>query len=344
VAHRRAVEVATRVDAPVVLADAMMDLGVALSMLGRKDECVQIMDEAYRLAKAAGDFNVMMRIYINYPATGLNWVSDFPKIIEVSAEGVELARKAGSLQNVAWQLGNLCDTLAQQTGPTGEARAMALEAVEIAERIGDEPLVGMRLGGLAVIHALRGEVDEAGAAIERAAPLAEANPDPQLGLVLEYSRGVLAVVVGDASEAVRSFRAAVEVGRAFHAEALPEVFPPLVRTLLSYGDRDIAMSYTDLIDGARSPFGMALGRVVEGLLEPDPATAVTVLTDATERLDALGNTMELGWGLLDLATARAASGLDPTPTLQAARDRFTKAEAFGCLARVDAVEEALAAS
>jgi class 3 adenylate cyclase/tetratricopeptide (TPR) repeat protein len=341
---RRAVEVATRVDAPVVLADAMMDLGVALSMLGRKDECVQIMDEAYRLAKAAGDFNVMMRIYINYPATGLNWVSDFPKIIEVSAEGVELARKAGSLQNVAWQLGNLCDTLAQQTGPTGEARAMALEAVEIAERIGDEPLVGMRLGGLAVIHALRGEVDEAGAAIERAAPLAEANPDPQLGLVLEYSRGVLAVVVGDASEAVRSFRAAVDVGRAFHAEALPEVFPPLVRTLLSYGDRDIAMSYTDLIDGARSPFGMALGRVVEGLLEPDPATAVTVLTDATERLDALGNTMELGWGLLDLATARAASGLDPTPTLQAARDRFTKAEAFGCLARVDAVEEALAAS
>jgi len=221
---------------------------------------------------------------------------------------------------------------------------MALEAVEIAERIGDEPLVGMRLCGLAVIHAARGEVDEAEAGIERAAPLAEANPDPQLGLVLEYSRGVLAVVVGDISKAVRSFRAAVEVGRAFHAEALPEVFPPLVRTLLFQGDRDIAMSYTDLIDGARSPFGMALGRVVEGLLETDPATAVTVLTDATERLDALGNTMELGWALLDLAKAQAVSGLDPAATVRVARDRFTSAEALGCLARVDAVEQALTAS
>ena len=337
---RRAVEVATRTDATVVLAEATMDLGVAVSMLGRKDECVQIMDEAYRLAKAAGDFNVLMRIYINYPATGLNWVSDFEKIIEVSAEGVELARKAGSLQNVAWQLGNLCDTLAQQTGPTGEARAMALEAVEIAERIGDEPLVGMRLAGLAVIQALRGEVDEAAMCIERAAPLAEVNPDPQLRLVFEYASGVRAVIVGDTTEAVRSFQATVAIGRSFHAEALPEMFPPLVRSLMSLGDRDAATSYSDLRDGARSPYGIALGRVVEGLLEPDPSTAASVLTDATERLDALGNTMELGWALLDLAQVQAASGMDPTDTLRAARDRFTRAEAFGCLTRVDAVERA----
>ena len=310
-------------------------------MLGRKDECVQVMDEAYRLAKAAGDFNVLMRIYINYPATGLSWVSDFAKIIEVSAEGVELARKAGSSQNVAWQLGNLCDTLVQQTGPTDEARAMALETVEIAERIGDEPLLGMRLCGLAVIQALRGDVDEAATGIERAAPLADANPDPQLGLVLEYARGVLAVIVGDTTEAVRSLGAAVQVGRAFHAEAMPEGYPPLVRALLAQGEREAAMSYTDLRDGARSPYGLALGRVVEGLLEPDPAAAVTVLTDATERLEALGNTIELGWALLDLAQAQAACGLDPAATLQAARDRFTRSEALGCLARVDDVERSL---
>ena len=341
---RRAVEIAARVDAPVVLADAMMDLGVALSMLGRKDECVQTMDEAYRLAKAAGDLNVLMRIYINYPATGLNWVSDFTKIIEVSAEGVELARKAGSLQNVAWQLGNLCDTMAQQSGPNDEARAMAIEAVEIAQRVGDEPLLGMRLCGLAVILALRGEVGEAATGLGRAVPLAAANPDPQLRLVLEYARGVLALIVDDSDESVRAFRASADIGQSFHAEALPEVFPPLIRTLLFRGDRDTAMSYTDLIDGARSPFGMALGRVVEGLLESDPAMAVTVLTDATERLDALGNTMELGWALLDLAKAQAASGLDPAATLQTARDRFAKAEAFGCLPHVDAVEQALTAS
>ena len=338
---RRAVEVATRVDAPVELAESMMDLGVSLSMLGRKDDCVQVMEEAYRLAKAVGDFNVLMRIYINYPATGLNWVSDFAKIIDVSAEGVELARKAGSLQNVAWQLGNLCDTFVQQTGPTDEAQAMALEAVEIAERIGDEPLLGMRLCGLAVIQALRGDLREAAAGIEQAAPLADANPEPQLGLVLEYARGVLAVVVGDTAEAVRSFGAAVEVGRSFHAEALPEAYPPLVRTLVARGERDAAAKYTDLRDGARSPYGLALGRVVEGLLEPDPATAVAVLTDATERLEALANTIELAWALLDLARAQAASGIDPAAALQAARDRFTRAEALGCLARVDAVERSL---
>ena len=338
---RRAIEVATRVDAPVVLAESMMDLGVSLSMLGRKDDCVQVMDEAYRLAKAVGDFNVLMRLYINYPATGLNWVSDFAKIIEVSAEGVELARKAGSLQNVAWQLGNLCDTLVQQVGPTDEARAMALEAVEIAERIGDEPLLGMRLCGLVVIQALRGDLREAAAGIEQAAPLADANPEPQLGLVLEYARGLLAVIVGDTAEAVRALKAAVEVGRAFHAEALPEAFPPLVRTLVARGERDAAAEYTDLRDGARSPYGLALGGVVQGLLEPDPATAVAVLTDATERLEALANTIELSWALLDLARAQAASGIDPAAALQAARDRFTRSEALGCLARVDAVERSL---
>ena len=221
---------------------------------------------------------------------------------------------------------------------------MALEAVEIAGRIGDEPLVGMRLGGLAVIHALRGEVDEAGAAIERAAPLAEANPDPQLGLVLEYSRGVLAVVVGDTREAVRSFRAAVEVGRAFHAEALPEVFPPLVRSLLAIGEREIAATYDDLIEEARSPFGIALGRVVTGLLEADPAQAVAELTDATRRFEALGVVTELGWAQLDLAKARSAAGLDPAPILHAARDTFAKAEAAGFLSQVDAVERSLARS
>jgi hypothetical protein len=254
-----------------------------------------------------------------------------------------LARKAGSLQNVSWQLGNLCDTLVQQAGPTGQARAMALEAVEIAERIGDEPLLGMRLCGLAVMHALRGDLDEAAVAVERAAPLAEANPDPQLGLVLEYARGVRAVIVGDATDAVRSFQAAATVGRSFHAEAMPEIFPPLVRSLLSQGDRDAATSYNDLRDGARSPYGIALGRVVEGLLEPDLVTAVAVLTDATARLEALGNTIELGWALLDLAKAQAASGLDQAATLRDARDRFTKAEALGCLACVDALERALSA-
>lgn len=271
-------------------------------------------------------------------------MSDFPKIIEVSAEGVELARKAGALQNVAWLLGNLGDTIVQQQGPTHEALTMALEAVDLARRIGDEPLVGMRLGGLAIVHALRGEIDEATATRDLVAPLADANPDPQLRLMLMYGRGVLAMIVGDTTEAVRSSQAAVEVGRSFHAEAMPEIFPLLVRMLLFQGDRDAAMSYTDLRDGARSPYGLALGRVVEGLLETDPATAVTVLTDATERLDALGNTLELAWALLDLAKAQAANGLDPAATLQAARDRFTKAEALGCLARVDAVEQALAAS
>jgi hypothetical protein len=202
----------------------------------------------------------------------------------------------------------------------------------------------MRLCGLAVIQALRGDVDEAAAGIERAAPLADANPDPQLGLVLEYARGVLAVIVGATTEAVRALGRAVEVGRAFHAEAMPEAYPPLVRALLAQGEREAATTYTDLRDGARSPYGLALGRVVEGLLEPDPATAVAVLTDATERLEVLANTIELAWALLDLARAQAASGIDPAVSLHAARDRFTRAEALGCLGRVDAVERALSAT
>ena len=71
---------------------------------------------------------------------------------------------------------------------------------------------------------------------------------------------------------------------------------------------------------------------------------MAVLTDATERLEALANTIELAWALLDLARAQAASGIDPAAALHAARDRFTTAEALGCLGRVDAVERALSAT
>jgi tetratricopeptide (TPR) repeat protein len=341
---RRAIEVASRVDALAVLADATMDLGVALSIMGRRDECIDVMEDAYRLAKESGDFNVLMRLYINYPATGLNWASDFPRILRVTSEGVELARKAGDVQNVAWLLGNLVDTMVQQMGPNEEVLDMAREAVDLADRIGDAPLVGMRLSGLGIILTIGGELEEATDVFERAAEILDSHPDPQFASMLSYGRGLSAVQRDDLPEAVAHLTAGVEVVRTFHADALPEGVPQLVRSLLALGQRETALTYDDLVEQARSPFGVALGRVVEGLLDTDPARAVAVLTDATERLEALGVVTELGWAQLDLATASAAAGLDPAGALEAARDTFTKARAAGFLTQVESVERTLAPS
>ncbi len=341
---RRAIDVAGRVGARAVLADATMDLGVALSVMGRRDECIEVMERAYGLAKESGDFNVLMRVYINYPAAGLNWASDFPRILEVTGEGVELARKAGDVQNVAWLLGNLTDTMVQQMGPTDEVVDMAREAVDLADQIGDAPLMGMRLSGLGIILTVGGQLEEAIAVLERAASILQSHPDPQFAIWLSYGRGLLAWVRGDLPEAVAQYTAAVEVVRTYHADSMPEVFPALVRSLLAIGERETAATYDDLIKEARSPFGIALGRMVKGLLEADPAQAVAELTDAARRLEALGVVTELGWAQLDLAKARAAAGLDPAPTLQAARETFTKARAAGFLTQVESVARTLARS
>ncbi len=337
---RRAIEIATDVDAPIILAEATMDLGVTLAIKERTEECVSTMEAAYRLAKECGDFNVLMRVYINYPAAALFWTSDFAGIRRVTAEGVELARKAGATHMLAWLLGNLSDNTAMELGPLDEARDMALEAVELAEAAGDEPVLGMRLAGLGIILAERGETDEALLALERARDV-QIEPEPQAEVLLEIGFGLLATQQGHLDVAITHLRSASDVN-GLRLEQRVEVYAPLVRALLALGDLEAAQSYNFLTGRAITPLGKALGRVIDGLLESDPAAAIDALTEAVARLGDIPARPEQGRALLDLAKAQVRCRIDPSPTLAQAREIFTTSQALAWIPHVDALELELA--
>jgi tetratricopeptide (TPR) repeat protein len=110
---RRAIEMAVEVDAPLVRAEATQTLAVCLMSIAPFGEGERLMDEAFELAKQAGDLTNLMRAYNNLASTRA--ASHGPAAAaEVVREGLELALRAGMIGNAAWisgSLGDLYETL-----------------------------------------------------------------------------------------------------------------------------------------------------------------------------------------------------------------------------------------
>ncbi len=337
---RRAFEISARVDAPVVHAEAAMDLAIAVSMLGRGDEAISMMEEAHRLAKECGDLNVRLRVNNNYPSTLEQWTSDFTQSREILLEGLELSRKSATRTNIGWILGSLGDN-AIYAGDLREAERLQREALEEARAVGSDPLVGMRLNALS--HALmeQGKLDEAGQVLSEATSIARANPEPQNDLPLIEARGVLAALNGDLEESARELMPGVELARSFHVDAFVEGFEHLGRALVELDRREEATSYRDLSLRGTSPHALAMGMVVDGLVTNDPEESVRLIREGTDGLERLGVRAGLGRALVDLARAEAAAGQDPAATLAEARRVLTDCGAFGWLPDVERAEAGL---
>jgi class 3 adenylate cyclase/tetratricopeptide (TPR) repeat protein len=337
VALRRAVEIATRVDALVILAEATQDLAIAVSMLGRGDEAIETLERARTLAKESGDLNVQMRLNNNYPSTIETWTSDFTRSRDFLFEGLELARKAGVRINLGWLLGSIGDNLSI-TGDLREAERYQREAIEEARAVESDVLLGMRLNSLAYALIHQGRLEEATRALEQATTIDEANPEPQNEVGLQLDRGLLAILDGRPEDAARELIAGVEQARAYHVDIFAEGFAHLVRTLLKLDRRGEAETYRDLTSEGHSPQAVALGLAVDGLLAADPAEGVPLLQQASDRLEALGVATDRGLVLLDLAEAQLRAGEDAGPTIARAREVLESNGAFGWLPRVDALE------
>ena len=334
---RRAIEIASRVDAPGTLAEATMDLAITISLLGRGDEAIATIEDARRLAKECGELNVLMRLNNNYPSLIETWTSDFARSREFLLEGEELARKAGVRVNIGWLLGSLGDNAAI-AGSLVEAERYQREAIEEARAVASEPLLGMRMNSLA--HALmhQGRLEEAHEALAEAIRIGDANPEPQNEVGLQLDRGILAILGGDLEGAVRALVAGVEQARAYHVDVFIEGFAHLARTLVALDRREEAELYRDLTRDGQSPYAVATGLAVDGIVAADPAEGVRLLREASERLEALGVTTDRGLVLLDLARAQIPAGEDPGPTIERAREVLTSVGALGWLPRADAIE------
>jgi tetratricopeptide (TPR) repeat protein len=335
---RRAVAMADHTDSPLVHAESTQTLAVCLSQSGRSAEAIVLIEEAYRLAKEVGEFSNLMRCYNNLPAVLCDLASDFRRSNEVLREGLELAQRAGARSHAGWITGSLGDE-ALDFGDLEEAEALQRDAMQLALEVGDEPLHGMRLTGLAAAILFRGRIDEAAAILREAIPILEANPEPQSQVHIPFIEGYLALARGAHGEVPGHLARGIEILRGINVESVPRAFTDVVRALVRVGRLSDAASYRDLSEHGRSPAARAHAALIEGLLADDPAEARRLLATGTEMLVGLGLRIDAARALVDLGRAMARVREDPRPTLERARAILLECDARAFLPEVD---EALA--
>jgi class 3 adenylate cyclase/tetratricopeptide (TPR) repeat protein len=332
---RRAVAMATRVDAPLaVRASATQTLAVYLAQIGAK-EALPAIEEAFVLAKEAGDSGNLLRVYNNLASIVSDFASDYRRAHAILLEGLELARKGGSVGHQGWLLGSLGD-ITFSLGELEASERYQRESLEIARTSGDEPLVGMRLSGLAAAVLTQGRIEEGRTIEDEARTVLAANPEPQADQYVFLNDGMLAVASGDDGAAAERFRGGVELIRRFSVESGGPLFVELVRALVRLGDIEEARKYLDLSTAARSPSARAHARTADGLVQDDPAAAVTLLREAGEAFGELGQPIEEARARLDLGRAMARAGQDPGPTFERARELLVGCGAGLFLPEVDA--------
>ena len=332
---RRSVEMASRVDSPIVHARATQSLAVCLSQTGRSAEAIQMIEEAYRLAKDVGEFSNLMRCCNNLPSILADLASDYPRAEAVLREGLELAQRAGAKSHMSWMTGSLGDVLFR-LGQLEEAERLQREALALAKEVGDEPLRGMRLTALAAAVLFRGRLDESEAIHRESVPVLNENPEPQSQIYIPFVEGYLALLRGMHPEAIERFETMIDQLRDLNVETAPEVFTELIRALIHEGRGREGDGYRDLSESGRSPAARAHAALVEGLLAADPAEARRLLGDGTAELERLGLRIDAAQAMLDLGRAMRRVGEDPRATFERARDILTACDAQPLLVEVEA--------
>ena len=329
---RRAIEMAERVQAPLVRVQAMLTLGACLIQSGRFAEGLATSESAFHLSKQVGDFGAIMRAYVNLSSNLAEAASDLSGAEALLREGIEVAERAGGA--AGWLIGNLADVLFD-LGRLSEAETEQRRAIEMAILEGDEPLRGMRLAQLSVNLLTQGRLDEAEQVHAESVPILEANPEPQSEIFIPLFRGTLALIRRENDEAAEQFTGAVELLREFTVDASGASYPNVVRALLRAGRAKEADAFDDLSAHADSPAARANAKLVEGLLATDPRQARRLLSEGVAELDAVGMRVHAARAMVDLARADARAGGDPKGTLDRAREVLLECGARGFLFEVD---------
>ena len=332
---RRAIEMAGRLDNLLVRAEATQTLAVCLTALGKSGDGHRLMEEAFRLAKEAGDSQNLMRAYNNIASARSASLGPLATA-EVLREGLELALRSGTIANGGWIAGTLGD-MEQLLGRLAEAEEHQRLAVSMAQRVGDEPLTGQRLASVAMVVVMRGRIEEAVALREQAAPILAANPEPQAAAFLPGLDGYLALGRRDLAAAAALFAKATDGIRIWGADATPEVFTETARIFLLLGDQGRASTYRDLDGSTNSVQSAAFAKNVAGLVEPDPARAINLLKDAIDGLERLGMRVYAARAMVDLGRAMARAGQDPHDVLDRAGQVLIECDAGLFLFEVDEV-------
>jgi class 3 adenylate cyclase/tetratricopeptide (TPR) repeat protein len=332
---RRAIDMADRVQDILVRAEATQTLALCLGALGTLAEAQQLAEEAFLLAKEAGDNTNLMRAYNN--VANIRYTSQGPRgSVDVLREGLELALRSGTIGSAAYIAGTLA-YMEKLLGRLSDAEEHGRLAVSLGQRFGDAPMIGEWLTELATTVLMRGRLDEAVELRDQAGPIAAANPEPQSAGILPLFDGYVALSRGDRPAAAEQFAEAANQVRALNVESVPEIFADCVRVFLLRGDREQAATYRDLETSTDSIESAVFAANVRGLLESDAEQSIALLTDAVAELERLGMRIYAARASIDLARAMSGAGQNPRDVLERARDLLIECDARLFLFEVDEV-------
>jgi tetratricopeptide (TPR) repeat protein len=336
---RRAKDIAERIGHHVTQGQAMVSLAFIFQQTARATEALALFEDALALARNAGDLSLLLRA-LTHVCGALEESGQYARAEGFAREGVELARRAGNVRNIAWTEQMLSDVLIDR-GRFDEAGEAVNRALDAARVVGEELVIGYGLERVAYLHAIRGEADAADAVLEKARAIVTANPDPWLHGWEPLIAGHVAQARGEPDHAATVLadgarrmldRILVWGGRSLLVEC--------VRTLARVGRACEADAFRDRLEtlAAVSPPARAALAWATGLLAPNAQDAHRMLSDAATQLESLGQIVDLGRCLTDLAEVEIRLDLDASRSLTQAREIFNASGAVLFVHEVEAVE------
>lgn len=237
-----------------------------------------------------------------------------------------MARKGGGGGWLGW-IGGTLGEVSLALGELEEAEQMFREALENGIAVGDDPLVGILRGHLAWVLLLRGRLDEAEEVMDAGNEIRGRHPEPQIEIPMAGIAGELSLARGREQEAWTHLVRGVELASMYNVDQDPQVELGLIRLSIRRGERAEAERVRVILSRGRAPFATACVAVADGLLADDPEEALRRLRDGTERLEALGTSIDLARALLDLGRAERRAGIDPRRSFERARELLIACDA-----------------
>jgi class 3 adenylate cyclase/tetratricopeptide (TPR) repeat protein len=319
---RRAIGIAERAGDRTVWGQAMVSLAFVFQQTGRGEECVALFEDALTLARTAGDLSLLLRALTHICGALEEFRGDYRRAEGYAREGLELARRAGSMGNVGWTAQMLSDMLVEM-GRLDEAESAIEEALTAARTVGDTLVVGYGLQRVAYLRALRAQPEAAHEALTAARSMMGSNPEPWLAGWDPLIAGHIAQGRGDDEEAARLLTegARPQVTHLF-VWGGKSLLLECVRVLVKLGRGGEALQFRDRLSALASASVPARAFLAwaDGLLATSRRGCRQQLADAAVQLLNLQHVMEHGRCLGDLSDAESREGLDATATRERSRE------------------------
>jgi predicted ATPase/KaiC/GvpD/RAD55 family RecA-like ATPase len=130
----KALELGERRSDSSVIASACVDMGLVFNAIGDVKEAVEYMEKALKTAIDNGHLDTALRAYNNLAA--VLPVKEIERRLDCYNKGLELAKKAGHIDNIAWFEGQLAATY-YGMGDFEESFTLAKECDSLSRKIGN---------------------------------------------------------------------------------------------------------------------------------------------------------------------------------------------------------------